>query len=50
MRAAKAMRDARADFRAGGQRLFGTGIGFAEYRDVVAVDLWVEVEARCPPK
>ena len=46
MRATRAMQDALADFYSGKQQLFGTGIGFDEYQQIVGFDRWADVEAR----
>lgn len=46
MRATKVMQDALADFHSGEQKLFGTGLTFDQYQEIVGFDFWAEVEAK----
>ena len=49
MRATKVMQDALADMKSGDLALFGTGVGFDEYQELVGFDRWAEVEAEFAP-
>ena len=49
MRATRVMQDALADFHSGEQKLFGSGLSFDEYQDIVGFDHWAEVEAKFAP-
>jgi 2-methylisocitrate lyase-like PEP mutase family enzyme len=49
MRTTKVMQDALADMKSGELALFGTGVGFDEYQELVGFNRWAEVEARFAP-
>ena len=49
MRTTKVMQDALADMKSGELALFGTGVGFDEYQELVGFNRWAEVEAQFAP-
>ncbi len=49
MRSTKVMQDALADMKSGELALFGTGVGFDEYQELVGFNRWAEVEAQFAP-
>jgi len=46
LRITRTMKDALEDFRSGEMKLWETGVGFEEYKQVVGFDEWVETEEK----
>ncbi len=46
MRATRAMQETLADIKSGELRLSGTGVGFDEYKSIVGMDYWSDIENR----